>query len=294
MKPQDVQYGELEHYATLFMLYKWTKRLRMIAFRLLLLAFMIFTAYLLTTDKTYAYYLEGSVSFNPLPFIVLWFLLKIALLSFMQHSIEGFVKANAGFSLGTLSFEERKNPHSPMSRMNVPSFRGKPLRVSMSPIIGTLEAGAFGLFARHYKEGGLLRWRERQMDTVLWFDIDPTIPHIVINARANERARLSNLSRRLPSEQKFQFEGAKGALFDAYVAKESRVDALQLFTPDVLEVIYEQLPDIDIEIKDGTIWFVWRYAVLNDTIAKTMFTSASVFMAELKKQAHTRYVAQSN
>ncbi len=288
MKPSEVTYDALKTYSTLFTVYKWTKRIRMIAFRLLLLAFMLFTTYLLVAEKTYANYLEGSVSFNPLGLVLVWFLLKIALLSFMQHSIEEFVKANNGFSLATLSFSERKDPKSPMSRMNVPSFRGKPLRVSMSPIVGTLEAGRFGLYARHYKEGGLLRWRERQMDTVMWYELDETIPHIIINARANERAKVSNLSANFNESWKFQFEGAEGATFDAYVAREHRITALQLFTPDVLAVLYEKLQFVDIEIKNGTIWFVWRYAVLNDKVTKTLFESTGELMKQLQKQIDAR------
>ncbi len=290
MKPSDVHYESLKTYSTLFVVYKWTKRIRMTAFRLLLVAFMFFTTYLLYTDQTYAYFLQGAILFNPLGLIVFWFLLKIALLTFMQHSIDGFVKANTGFGLASINFSDRKNPKSPMSRMNVPSFRGKPLRVSMAPIVGTLEAGQFGLFARHYKEGGLLRWRERQMDTVMWYDISSTVPHIIINARANERAKLSNLSERFDQSWKFQFEGTVGESFDAYVAKEHRITALQLFTPDVLAVLYEKLPHVDIEIKNGTIWFVWRYAVLNDKVARTLFESTGELMAQLQKQIRSRRV----
>jgi hypothetical protein len=168
--------------------------------------------------------------------------------------------------------------------MKVPSFQGKMLSLSLGPIQGLYGKHRFALHSRQYKEGGVLRWRERQMDTVLTLILPATLPHIVINARSNERARRSNMTKSFPAANKFQFEGAMGAKYDAYTKPESRVIALQLFTPDVLQVLYDRLPSADVELLGDKLWIVQRYGVLDDMLAKKMLKAADALYAELEKQ----------
>jgi len=166
----------------------------------------------------------------------------------------------------------------------VPSFKGKFISFSSGVITGVFRNLTFTFFTRQYKEGGVLRWRERQMDTVLAIALPAQLPHIVINARANERARRSNLSTSFPDNYYFQFEGIYGDKYDVYTAPQSRIVTLQLFTPDVLAVLYGKLPTADIEIKGNKLWVVQRYGVLDDDLAKNMFAATSQFYEELEKQ----------
>ena len=166
----------------------------------------------------------------------------------------------------------------------VPSFKAKAISFSSGVITGAYKNLEFALFTRQYKEGGLLRWRERQMDTVLAIFVPGQVPHIVVNARDNERARRSNLSASFPDSHQFHFEGTYGDKYDAYASPLSRVIALQLFTPDVLAVIYEKLPHADIEMKGNKIWIVQRYGVLDDKLAGSLFEAGGQLYEELIKQ----------
>jgi hypothetical protein len=195
----------------------------------------------------------------------------------MSYAWDRFAKVNGFTQLPPV------DPHT-RSIMKVPSFQGKLLAMSLGPIQGAYKDHPFALHSRQYKEGGLLRWREKQMDTVLTMLLPVTLPHIVINARGNERARRSNLSKSFPSENKFQFEGTMGSRYDVYAKPESRVTALQLFTPDVLQVLYEKLPNADLELLDDKLWIVQRYGVLDDKLAQTMLQAADSLYDELEKQ----------
>lgn len=234
-------------------------------------------------EKTYSYSYEfgGESDWSG---VIIWFVIAagfaqwILTLVAMGVAWDNFAKAN-GFKM-----MDATDPVAVQKAMSVPSFKGKWLNRGMSPIIGKYGDHTFSLFNRQYKEGGLLRWRERHMDTIVVLDVPANLPHIVINARGNERARRSNLSKSFPVENKFQFEGAMGARYDVYAKPESRVTALQLFTPDVLQVLYEKLPNADLELLGDKLWIVQRYGILDDKLARTMLEAAAALYDELEKQ----------
>jgi len=217
-----------------------------------------------------------------------WFILNIILLISMSAAWKKFADDNPDFHYMQPSTSPQDKSiyvaGSSVPQMTIPSFKGKPLRMSLYPIIGKIADVNFGFFTRTYKEGGLVRWRERQMDTILWLELPKNLPNIVIDATANERARHSNKSKHFDSSWKFQFEGAHGAHYNVYADPNNRITALQLFTPDVLDVIYSSFPDVDIEINGTTIWFVKRYGVLNDVLAKQMFEAIEKLIPELFRQ----------
>lgn len=186
-------------------------------------------------------------------------------------------------------FRVETNINDAIALMKIPSFKGKLLAVKLFPIVGVYDAMPFAIFTRIYKEGGVLRWRERKMDTIMRLELPVSLPHIVINARANEKVRASNLTERFDSSMKFQFEGIYGTHYDVYAAKTDRVTALQVFTPDVLEVLYAKLPTTDIEIQGNAMWLVQRYVVLDDVVASKVFDAASDLYSKLSKQTRALY-----
>jgi hypothetical protein len=288
MAPDQVDYSALKHYSTAFTIFKWVKRIYMIVLRVAFLVLIYHIGKTLYSTGSISYESTSSgttkLSFNPIILVLIWLSPGMILIVTMGLALQKFTKANKGFSMGDLSWAAKGIPNSAMSHMVIPSFKGKMLRVSLQPVVGLLAVGQFGLFARHYREGGILRWRERQMDTIMWYDLPKDIPHIVINARSNEHARRSNLSKHFAADYKFQFEGAQGPNFDIYAAPQDRITALQLFTPDVIDRLYTLMPNVDIEIEGRTIWFVWRYAVLNDRVVHQLFDATSVFMPGLNTQ----------
>jgi hypothetical protein len=256
----------------------------MILFRLLIVGLFLYVIIILSKSGDYSFVGSGStrVSVNFGILAAIWFVPTFILFSSMSVSWNKFAKKN-GFEVQNGTYEDLK--------MRVPSFRGKRFAMSLPPIGGTVDLRPFSFFTRAYKEGGVLRWRERKMDTILSFELTKAMPHIAVDSRYNEKARQSNLNHRYGSEHMIHFEGNIGDKYNVYTGNGNEVVALQLFTPDVLEVFFEKLPQVDIETKDHTIWFIWRYGILNDKLAQDIFLATSDFLNEFMKQLEAASIA---
>lgn len=295
-----VDFTPLRHYSSLFKILRIVRRVRMVLVRLLVLAiiagvFGIIFYVLRSMDHqigienstevsshSYEYSYDSSSSTIDLG-LLLWLAISIPIifyilkLVYMNMIWQAFAKKN-GFQV----VEPRDRVA--VETVSVPSFRGKLLALSAGIVTGIYRGTPFALFTRQYKEGGILRWRERQMDTILMLSMPVRLPHIVINARSNEKARRSNLSTSFPGDYHFRFEGTYGGKYDVYAEPASRIMTLQLFTPDVLMVLYEKLSNADIEIQGDKLWIVQRYGVLNDKLAHDLFEASNALYGELEKQ----------
>ena len=309
MRP-DFDYSPLKHFPVMFWVYIWAKRVPMLLVRLAVLAGLVYlvvsivTAYILimnappeslasssASETTTVEYSCGTgegqqpcpgseiISIGLklfLPGIVLYLIVtSVVLWQFMATPWRRFARYN--------HLHVENDPENIKDMIRVPSFKKHLSRIATNPIVGELDGIRFTLFVRMYKEGGILRWRERKMDTILMLEIPQQLPHIVINARANEKARRSNMSSQIDGAVKFQFEGVSGAHYDAYATSGGEAMAFNVFSPDVLSVLYSQLPMTDVEVDGSHLWFVQRYTVLNDKTAKKLFESAFALYAKIAK-----------
>lgn len=282
-----IDFSPLDKYAGIFRLYIWTKRIRMLAFRLLLVWLFMQSFY---QDKVYHFEYSSETSpfyYNPLLLVFAWFMMTFLLIFVQNYYWTDFAKKN-DFSVKT----REQGMSNYFEGTEVPSFKGKTMQLSFSPLTKKMGFAEVRLFTRIYKEGGILRWRERKMDTVLALEYKSihNLPHIILNSTQNERARRSNLSRKYDKEWKFSFEGAGGAHYDAYTDKQHRILALQLFTPDVLSVAYQAMPNMDIEVKGQTIWFVARYGILDAKLATHLFEAVQSFQLQFEKQMRSAQI----
>lgn len=302
----EIDFSPLSKYSKLYVMFRLIKRIKMVLVRVLILLIiaaifggLMYYIFVITpilntpqylsgeeTIQSYGYSLDGgSISSNQIIPIILLIYFGPSLIAAQLMSIQwsSFSKRN-----GFKRLNRTPETHEQISDlMNIPSFGGKILQFSIGPVIGSLSQREFGFFTRQYKEGGVLRWRERQMDTVFVWVLPARLPHIVVNATANERARRSNMTSLRPNVDKFQFEGTWGSRYDVYADPSEQILALQLFTPDVLSVLYNELPSADIEVKDNKIWIVQRYGVLDDVLAKKMFNAAVRLKDEVEGQMKT-------
>lgn len=94
----------------------------------------------------------------------------------------------------------------------------------------------------------------RQTDYVR-VQLGVALPHIVLDARANDRAfGRTNLPVGFTSDQRLIPEGPFADAFRLYCPRDYEVDALYLFPPDVLAVMLDHARDLDVEIIDDMLY----------------------------------------
>jgi len=142
----------LRRFSLLFVTYIWLKRIRMIAFRILILAF-IFDYF--AGSRIVEFESSGSTDLI-LWLIFVWIIANFMLLIWMNKYWRKFAEVN-GFDISSES--SLSNAHYDQQ---VPSFQNKKLALSLVSIRGYFDEIKFSFFTRIYKEGGIIRWREKK------------------------------------------------------------------------------------------------------------------------------------
>lgn len=211
---------------------------------------------------------------------------SLMIMFFMNSSIAKFASLN-GFRVKK-SYLDNKDI--------APSFKSKSFSWAFDMVEGRVGEMSFGLLARVYKDKGILGifgFKSHKMDTIMKVDLPGSLPQIVVNARRDESLKRSNLSADFDDSMKFRFEGVNGEHYDAYAAKTDRVTALQIFTPDVLEVFYDKFPTTDVEIQGSSMWLIERHTILDDEVAKRLFEASSQLYDQVSKQVSVATWAQN-
>lgn len=301
MNLAQVDFSPLQKFASTFRFFRIVKRVKMIIVRLTILAIIIAVAWgafwLIsrinaatdaieagatmseTTSETHSYSSSGSYDLSLLFFIsiVTYFGSGPLLMILLSQSWARFAMQN--------EFQEISDINTMKALLEVPGFKDKIVALKLPPIGGRLNDIDFVFFMRMYKEGGIIRWRERRMDTIIRTQLPVNLPHIVINATANENLRRTNMTDKPVESEVFQFEGPLGKNYDVYAARQNQIIALQLFTPDVLEILYDELPRADVIIKDNNMWVLFRGQVASDENTSRLFHAIATFHPQIAKQA---------
>ncbi|OYW41782.1 hypothetical protein B7Z28_02160, partial [Candidatus Saccharibacteria bacterium 32-45-3] len=203
----EVDFSPLKNFSKVFLIYIWIKRVRMMLVRL---AFLVMVGFIFFIVLSYFTALESAIqNGTPAPEIqdmsyvcggdtgracpmidininagmiifMVYFLYLIPFL-WMMFGWNRFAQVN--------HFTLENGWRRIKSMTTIPSFKKRLSYSPVAPIVGELRGMKLMFFSRMYKEGGILRWRERKMDTILMIELPQGLPHIIINARANEKAR---------------------------------------------------------------------------------------------------------
>jgi hypothetical protein len=76
------------------------------------------------------------------------------------------------------------------------------------------------------------------------------VPHMVLDARSNDRGPFSSLLRRPRADQHLSLEGDFDTRFRLYVPTGYERDALYVFTPDLMALLIDETGDLDVELRD--------------------------------------------
>lgn len=76
------------------------------------------------------------------------------------------------------------------------------------------------------------------------------VPHMVLDARSNDRGPFSSLLRRPAAHQHLSLEGDFDTRFRLFVPTGYERDALYVFTPDLMALMIDETGDLDVELRD--------------------------------------------
>lgn len=76
------------------------------------------------------------------------------------------------------------------------------------------------------------------------------VPHLVLDARTNDRGPFSSLLERPRSDQALSLEGDFDRHFRLYAPHGYERDALYVFTPDLMALLIDEAGDLDVELRD--------------------------------------------
>lgn len=81
--------------------------------------------------------------------------------------------------------------------------------------------------------------------------LERTLPHMVLDARANDGLLGTNLPMAFARDQRLSLEGDFDRHFTLYCPREYERDALTVFTPDLMALLIDQAAPFDVEIVDA-------------------------------------------
>jgi len=115
------------------------------------------------------------------------------------------------------------------------------------------------------------------------------LPNIILDAKHNDfLGRRSSTPRVIAKTQRISLEGNFDDYFDLYAPSTHRIDALYVFTPDVMQAVMSSAYKYDCEIVDNY-FYVYRiggFPFSDQTMYKDMFRIADVVEREVLKQTH--------
>lgn len=104
-------------------------------------------------------------------------------------------------------------------------------------------------------ELGTGRNRTRYLPTFVALDLARKLPHIVLDARANDDLRSSSrLGSAYTSDQRLALEGDFDKDFTLYCPASYGADALYLFTPDIMALLQDHASTWDVEISGDVLY----------------------------------------
>ncbi|MFU8947398.1 hypothetical protein ACLRGF_11790 [Mycetocola zhadangensis] len=160
----------------------------------------------------------------------------------IRYRLDRFAEANAMTYLDRIA-----NPDLPGMIFSVGGdrFATDVLRSTTSPVV---EYGHHQYLVRTGKNSTLFRWG------YIAIELGTELPHIVLDAVANNSALGTNLPASFPDYQRLSLEGDFDRYFELYCPKGYERDALYLFSPDIMARFIDRAALFDVEIVDNTLF----------------------------------------
>lgn len=125
-------------------------------------------------------------------------------------------------------------------------------------------------------------------DVVAWTRLQNSLPHIVIDATANNTLFGSNVSSQKLPKHKISLEGNFPEHFNVYAEQNAHITALQLLSPDRMQTLIQKLGYFDFEVKGNHVKIYVKNAQKNSEAMTDFFKVLHSLHEDLKiKKIHT-------
>lgn len=113
------------------------------------------------------------------------------------------------------------------------------------------------------------------------------LPHMVLDARANNFLNISNLPEYFSRDQRLSLEGDFDQHFTLYAPRQYATDALYVFTPDVMQAVIDHGKGFDMEVIDDSLYiYASRWFKLDKpTELDQLFTLSAAITKQIHDQA---------
>ncbi|MBL8121406.1 hypothetical protein JNM87_01515 [Candidatus Saccharibacteria bacterium] len=142
-----------------------------------------------------------------------------------------------------------------LSRQKAPMYAGIFFQAGHSrEIQAALRIPEVGEVGNYHYETGSGKNRATHEIGYIRFTLTRRVPHMLLDAKANNVFGLSNMPFALEKSQKLELEGDFGTYFTLYAPKGYERDALYIWTPDVMASAVDEAAVWDVECVDDEVY----------------------------------------
>ncbi|HIA92147.1 TPA: hypothetical protein EYO12_03475 [Candidatus Saccharibacteria bacterium] len=111
----------------------------------------------------------------------------------------------------------------------------------------------FGVYHYRFTTGSGKNKKDHDY-TVAYFDLPKELPHILLDSKNNNGLLSSSIPRFLDKDYEVSLEGDFDQHFSLYTAFPKPAEALTIISPDVMQTLIDETPEVDIEIVNKQLW----------------------------------------
>jgi len=113
--------------------------------------------------------------------------------------------------------------------------------------------------------------------TIMHLSLSKTLPHLVLDSRKNDGV-VSSIPRYFSDDQRIELEGDFDDYFDLYAPNGYEIEALDIMSPDFMQMLIDFHTDFDVEIDDKSVYIISKGVNYDQQSMSELFTAAQAMV----------------
>jgi len=119
--------------------------------------------------------------------------------------------------------------------------------------------------------------------TIMHLSLNKSLPHLLLDSRKNDGI-ISSVPRYFSDKQRIELEGYFNEYFDFYAPEGYEVEALDILSPDFMQMLIDFHTDFDVEIDDHSVYIISKGADYDQQSMSELFTAAQAIIDKLDQK----------